>query len=326
MSQLTHRFPLVLAVVAGLLLAAAAALPARAAADPFQVGLAVNGDLNAQQARSVGARVARLAVPLGASAESLDATVAAYSAQGVALVLMTDYGYGRVPAPQEVRVVGSWARRFGTRLAGIELGNETFSAHARGPGSGGPYGRAVAAALDAIQAGDARVPLLVQADDGNTRLETAVRDMFAAAPELRDRGANVGWTLHPYGTEAVTRMDRLIAQVERQGGAVSGRQPVWITEWGLATDGGRRLSPHNYGWNPAMSFGEAAGVLRDTVEGLHGRYGDRLRAFLYYQREDQARPGATSDREGYFGVLRKGGGDKGPLTAEFRRLTAAYPG
>lgn len=308
----------------------AAALPDAAAATRFQIGVAGNRHPDVGQTKSLGVSIVRLPAAADASPDSLEAPVAAFEAQGIRPVLLAEYGWDRDPTVPEARNVGTWARRFGTRIAGIEWGNETFSRHARGPSSGGVYGRTVAVALRAVRAGNPRVPLLVQADDGNTGLEDAVRDMFAAAPGLKRRSANIGWTIHPYGTQWMARMDRLISQVTRFGGKVSARHPIWVTEFGLATDDGRTLhasgTPNNYGWNPAMSFGEAAQILRDTVEGMRARYGSRLRTFMYFQREDQAMPGASTEREGYFGLLRKGGGDKGPLTAEFRRLATAYRG
>ena len=46
----------------------------------------------------------------------------------------------------------------------------------------------------------------------------------------------------------------------------------------------------------------------------------RLRLFLVYSAHDLRRPGATNDREAYFGALRNDLTAKGAYTAEVRRL------
>ena len=93
--------------------------------------------------------------------------------------------------------------------------------------------------------------------------------------------------------------------------------PIYVTEWGLATDDGRCLSD-NYGWDRCMTYREAAGTLRDTLGEMRARYGDRLRAVILYQLRDQRRSGDDRDREGYFGALRAEGEPKGAWTRAVR--------
>ena len=60
--------------------------------------------------------------------------------------------------------------------------------------------------------------------------------MFAAVPDLGNRVA--GWTIHPYGPNWATRIDSTVNSTETAG---SPRMPIWVTEWGLASDNGRCL-------------------------------------------------------------------------------------
>jgi hypothetical protein len=161
------------------------------------------------------------------------------------------------------------------------------------------------------------VGLLAQADDANTGSANWVNGMFDAVPDLGTRVA--GWTIHPYGprTKWEPRLDRLVAQTGARGASSS--IPIYVTEWGLASDNGRCLSD-NYGWDPCMSYSAAATALHGTVADMRAKYGARLRAFFLYQGHDQRASGATTEREHYFGALRSDLGDKGGYSAEVRAL------
>ena len=87
-----------------------------------------------------------------------------------------------------------------------------------------------------------------------------------------------------------------------------------MTEWGLASDSGRCLS-ENYGWNPCMSSQQAAEGLRSNVAGMRQMLGSRLAMFILYQVRDQQASGASTEREGYFGILRHADQSKGAYTA-----------
>ncbi len=144
--------------------------------------------------------------------------------------------------------------------------------------------------------------------------------MFKAVPNLA--GMVAGWTVHPYGPEWQGRIDALISQTQADGAPSS--IPIYITEWGLATDNGRCLS-ENYGLNKCMSYQEAGNTLGSTVAAMRARYGSRLHAFYLYQAQDQGPSGTSTNREEYFGALQNDGDSKGPYTAEVQSLLNANP-
>jgi hypothetical protein len=139
--------------------------------------------------------------------------------------------------------------------------------------------------------------------------------MFDAVPDLASRVA--GWTSHPYGPRSnwEPRLSRLASQTAARG--ASSAIPIYITEWGVASDNGRCLSD-NYGWNRCMTYAAAASALRSTVADMRAIYGTRLHAFFVYQGHDQRASGATSQRENYFGALRSNLSDKGAYSAAVR--------
>src|ERR1700680_2266917 len=111
--------------------------------------------------------------------------------------------------------------------------------------------------------------------------------MFRPVPELAQRVA--GWTAHPYGPRANWQplLDRLVGQMRARGAPAS--IPIYITELGIATDNGVCLT-NNFGWNPCMSYREAATALNSTLGAIRARYGERVRAVFLYQAVDQRRP------------------------------------
>ena len=94
-----------------------------------------------------------------------------------------------------------------------------------------------------------------------------------------------------------------------------------MTEYGLSSSDGAALSD-NYGWPANQTYAQAAAALRATVAGMRDdeKIGKRLRLFLVYSAHDLRPPGATDDREAYFGALRHDLTAKGAYTAEVRRL------
>ncbi len=175
-------------------------------------------------------------------------------------------------------------------------------------------------AEEAIKAADPAVGLLAQADDGGSGSAAWVDNMFAAVPDLGQLAA--GWTVHPYGTTWQEKIDELIAATSANG--VPSTIPIYATEWGLATDDGRCLSD-NDGWNPCMTYSEAARTASSVIASMRARYGTRLHAFYFYQAQDQEASGASTNREGCFGILQKDGAAKGAYTTEVESLLAANP-
>jgi hypothetical protein len=296
-----------------------------------------NHRLSAVAADRLGARVARVEFDIGTPAGSLRSTVAALTRRGVRPLLLAGF-HGRVPSEAEARNLGSWAAAYGpggsywrkhrhhrlpVRL--IEFGNETSYRDQYGDTYSDQsykdraelYATRFAQAYRAI--GRRGVGLLAQADDGGTASSVWVTHMFGAVPKLGRMVA--GWTVHPYGPREKwqPKLRRAIAQTAAMGAPAS--VPIDITEYGISSDDGRGLTD-NYGWPSNMSSAAAADALRSTVAGMRadGRIGKRLRLFMVYSAHDLRPPGATNDREAYFGALRHNLAPKGAYTAEVRRL------
>ena len=157
------------------------------------------------------------------------------------------------------------------------------------------------------------VGLLVQAEDGGSEKSVWVDQMFSAVPDLGDRVA--GWTVHPYGPNGVSRIDRMLALLAAK--RASNSIPFFITEWGLASDNGRTLS-NNYGYPTNLTYAQAATVLRDVIAEWKSRYAGRFAQLILYQHADQKASGLHTNREYYFGVLKSDGTAKGEYTTEVR--------
>jgi hypothetical protein len=93
---------------------------------------------------------------------------------------------------------------------------------------------------------------------------------------------------------------------------------------GLSTDNGRCLDD-NFGFNPCMTYAEAATTLHATIEAMRSRYGSRLRAIYIFQARDQDPTGTSTSREVYFGALQSNMAPKGAFTEEVKSLLATYP-
>jgi hypothetical protein len=302
----------------------------------FEAGVVSGSDVvnEARYVQSLHAQVVRVEFDIWQPASDLRAAIAAHAANGTRVVLLAGF-HATMPTADQARNLGNWAREFGpggTFWAGrsdgrlavreIEFGNETSYGYQYGDNwqSASYAARAREYALrfrdaqQAIQAASPQVGLLAQADDANMG-STWVNSMFDAVPDLASRVA--GWTIHPYGprTSWEPRIDRLISQTAARG--ASSAIPIYVTEWGLATDNGRCLSD-NYHWDPCMTYAAAASALHSTVADMRAKYGARLHAFFLYQGRDQTASGADSQREHYFGALRSDLSDKGAYSAEVR--------
>jgi hypothetical protein len=296
-----------------------------------------NHRLSAIAAGKLGARVVRVEFDIGTPAASLRSTVAALTQRGARPLLLAGFR-GRVPTAAEARNVGSWAAEFGpggsywakhrrhrlpVRL--IEFGNETSYRDQYGDTYSDQsfkdraelYATRFAQAHRAI--GKRRVGLLAQADDGGTASSVWVTHMFSAVPKLGRLVA--GWTVHPYGPRAKWRpkLRRLVAQTAAAGAPAT--VPIDVTEYGISSSDGGALTD-NYGWPANLTYTQAAEALRVTVAGMRAdaKIAKRLRLFLVYSAHDLRRPGATNDREAYFGALRHDLSAKGAYTDEVRRL------
>ena len=115
-------------------------------------------------------------------------------------------------------------------------------------------------------------------------------------------------------------MDNALAQVASHGAPST--IPIFVTEYGIATDNGRCLSD-NYGWDKCMTYDAAGTALSSTVAAMRARYGSRLAAMYLYQAHDQKSSGSSGSREGYFGGLTLDGTAKGGYTAAMKSLLSA---
>ena len=115
--------------------------------------------------------------------------------------------------------------------------------------------------------GNHRVGLLAISDDSGS--STWADNMYDAVPDLTSRVA--GWIEHPYGPDYRSKTNNLLAGVAPHGG---GKLPLFITEYGIATDNSRCLND-NYGWprcsrrptsrRPTTSVGRSGAFARPTA-------------------------------------------------------------
>ena len=305
--------------------------------DPTRYVVGVNTGRNTvrgpRAAASLGARLVRIEWEIGTPPERLDGVVAAYWKRGVRIQPLAGF-YGRVPSSAEAMSLRAWALRFGPGgsfwksrkrplpITRIEFGNETSYGHQYGDSAGDTsyaerartYG---ARGLEAARSlGGTGVGLLVQADDGGSNRTTWVDEMLGAAPELNTLAR--GWVVHPYGPLGFERIRRMLASLVSHGMPIASIR-VFITEWGLSSDNGRELSD-NYGYAPNMTFPQAAETLRGAMSLWFAEFGDQIAEVILYQDYEHRLPGASTDREHYFGLLRMDGSDKGAYTAEARNL------
>ncbi|HXR28147.1 MAG TPA: hypothetical protein VN772_01115 [Solirubrobacteraceae bacterium] len=292
----------------------------------------------------LGAHTARLEFEIGSPVSQLAPVVEAYARAGIRPLLLAGFT-GRVPSTAEAQNLATWAAAFGpggsfwrgktfppgTAVTDIEFGNETNNPYQYGSQSetwweepafilrAEEYARRLRDAQEAIARAEPGVGLLAIGDEygGHTTWDEA---MFRAVPDLGQRVA--GWTVHPYGPKWWTEIDNEIANTQAHG--APSNIPIYVTEWGVSSDNGRCLSD-NYGWNPCMTYQEAAEALSSTVAAMHSRYGSRLRALYVYQASDLRPSGASSDRENYFGALQSDRAPKGAYTVEVQSLLATYP-
>lgn len=321
--------------------------PAETGSGPFEMGV-VMGSAELYElpfAEELGAHTARVEFDVADPVSELEPVVEAYAKAGIRPLLLANFT-GRIPSYAEAENVAKWAVAFGpggtfwkgrslpadAAVTDIEFGNETnnpyqFSATLPYEWQNSSeyleraeeYARRLAAAHEAVVRSGADVGLLGIADQ-YSGYTTWVAAMFKAEPNLGTMVA--GWTVHPYGPEWHIAMDNMIADTAAHGASSS--IPIYVTEWGLSSDNGRCLE-NNMGWNPCMTYSEAATDLASTVSAMRARYGSRLRGFYLFQARDQKATGTSTNREGYFGALQSDQASKGAYTTEVESLLAENP-
>jgi len=282
----------------------------------------------------LGAKIVRISMPIGTAASAWESIVAKYASLGVRVAPLAEF-YGRIPTPAEAQNLAGWARAYGpggsywaTHPGGnlawqtIEFGNETSYGYQYGDSAGTPsyqaraqtYAVRLKEAVEAIDATPNKVGVLAVADDPSGNW---MNGMFQAVPNL---GSYVsGWVTHPYGTYGKTKLLGVLSQTAAHG--APSNIPIDITEWGLSTDNGVCVY-ENYGYNPCMSYAEAAEQLKKSVAEIKSIAGSRLGLFMLYQVRDQQAAGASNDREAYFGLLQHEDQSKGPYTTAAQELLA----
>lgn len=289
----------------------------------------------ANDAALLRAKNIRLGVSIQTSTSTLDSYFDRYWAKGISVMLLAEFE-GRVPTSSESRSVAAWASRYGaggsywtgkanpTPTRWIEFGNETAYTYQFSDNSAWTYAQRAkdyaARVREARQAMDAQgsvargVGLLAQSDPN----PAWTANMFAGVPEVASYVA--GWTMHPYGPPNVIRdkMDSAMANLAGQGAEVTASKPMFITEYGIASDNGRTLQS-NYGWPRNLTYAQAADSYRAAESTMRGTYGNRLRLLIIYCGRDQKSPGTTDYQEHYFGSLTNNnwgmvGAPKGEIT------------
>jgi hypothetical protein len=313
----------------------------------FQVGLVSNSAyaMELPVLQSLGAKTARLEFDIKTPASDLASFMDTYAKAGIRPLLLAGFA-GRVPTADEARNVASWAKAYGpggtfwqgksypanTAVTAIEFGNESSQAYQYSSiSSNGSwattstyasiaqgYATAFKTAAQAVSAANANVGLLAIADvPGNW--SSWMDNIYKAVPNFASYVS--GWTMHPYGPSSrwQPNMDQTLSILAAHGAPAN--LPIYITEYGIATDGGRCLDD-NYGWDKCMTYDAAASALSSTVGAMRARYGSRLAAMYLYQANDQRASGTTSGREYYFGSLTQSNGAKGAYTATVKSLLA----
>ncbi len=296
---------------------------------------------DAENCRRVGAKVGRVHWDISTSPSSMDSMVATFANKGIKVQLLAGF-YGRLPTVQEAQNLRTWALRYGPggsfwqgrsdghlAVTRIEFGNETSYPYQFGEtGNWWTLSSYTTRARNyALRAKDAAlalqgtgVGLLVQAEDAGSATSTWIDNMVAAVPDLASYTA--GWTIHPYGPNGFARIDRMLSYLAARG--MSSAIPFYITEWGLASDNGRTLS-NNYGYATNMTYADAAATIRDVFARWRSSYGSRLAQAIIYHSADLALPGASTDREMYFGIFKKDATEKGAYTTELRAQVGSTP-
>ncbi len=286
----------------------------------------------------LGAHTARMEFAIDTPASQIAPIAEAYARDGIRPLLLASFD-GTIPSSAEAKNLGTWAAEVGpggsawkgktfpagTAVTSIEFGNETSYSYQYSNDSASGYAtRAQEYAIrfkeaqESIQAVDPSVGLLAQGDPGNAPGTSWMDNMFKAVPNLGQLVA--GWTVHPYGPNWQSIVNEVVSSAKADGAPSS--IPLEVTEWGLSTDNGRCLES-NYGFNPCMTYQEAATTLESTVAAMRTDYGSRLATVYLYEAHDLKATGTSTEREAYFGALQSNEAPKGAYTTTVESLLSA---
>jgi hypothetical protein len=304
---------------------------------PFEMGVVAGSALTYELPfiHKLGAHTARMEFAINTPASQLAPAIEVYAQEGIRPLLLATFD-GTIPSSAEAQNLGTWAAEFGpggsfwkgkavpaeTAVTSIEFGNETSYSYQYSDDSASGYAtRAQNYAIRfkeaqaSIQAAGSSVGLLAQGDPGNAPGTSWMDNMFKAVPNLGSLVA--GWTVHPYGPNWQSIMDKVVSSAQADGAPSS--IPLDVTEWGLSTDNGRCLDS-NYGFNPCMTYQEASTTLESTIAAMRARYGSRLASVYLYEAHDLKATGTSTEREAYFGALQSNEGSKGTYTTTVESL------
>jgi len=304
----------------------------------FEPGLNDNGDpeMDIAGALKLGGRVVRVGFSYRHTASEAESLIERYAAAGLRVLPLIVFD-GTMPSSEQARALGEWAALYGpggsfwngkgypskVAITEIEFGNENSYEYQYSNNSTAAieeraelYGIRFKEAAEAIRAVNPHVFLLAQGDSGNDG-STWLSSMFKAVPNLASYVG--GWTIHPYTTNWRERLETLVSETAEHGAPSS--IPIDITEWGLSTDNGKCVT-ENYGWNPCMTYSEAAATLKQTVAEMRTLLAGRLHLFMLFQIFDQEPAGSSENREGYFGALQNNLEPKGAYTEAVAQLMA----
>ncbi|HEY1688522.1 MAG TPA: hypothetical protein VGF95_06600 [Solirubrobacteraceae bacterium] len=305
---------------------------------PIELGL-VPASMSSSEPEAIGqlgARTVRMEFEIDEPAYKLAPVVEEYAKQGIRIMPLAGFE-GTLPTVAEAQNLASWATTFGpggsfwqgksyspsVAITNIEFGNETSFYYQYKSNSDAAmaeraqtYALRFQSAYEAIHEVNPGVSLLAQGDEGNAG-PAWVENMFKAVPDL---GQIVGgWTIHPYGPTWQPRIEELIAQTQAAGAPSS--VPIYLTEWGIASDNGRCLA-ENYGWNPCMTYSEAASALTSSIASMRTVFGGRVRGLYLYQAHDLAPSEGSENFSYYFGARQYDGAPKGAYTTAVEDLFA----
>jgi hypothetical protein len=303
------------------------------------VALAANADWGTAAAissyGSLGAGEIRVEVPASADPADADPYFDDFATAGLRPFVLIGYD-GSWPSTSDVRrICGGVAAMYGpggsanlpdaSAVRHIEFGNESSYSYW---GTGihtqpETYAQLLTVCAQAVQAANPNVGVLAIADDPTgqnwvSRVNARVRaDLGVGVDALI-----AGWTAHAYGpTPALGPTDRADIVLDRALDAtayIGSGAPIFITEYGFSTDDGATLSD-NYQWPVNMTYAQAATALSGMA--AHFKASDpRVQQLFVYQTRDLRSPGASTDREHYFGLLKVDGSDKPSLTNAYRAL------
>jgi hypothetical protein len=321
---------------------------APAAPTGFMMGLvagpAVAWETQFTKGANLHPKAVRIGFDIGASASSIESSVAALAAQGSQALLVASFS-GTIPSTGQAQNLASWAHDFGPggtfwqgrsdgnlAMRYIEFGNETNESYQFGGVSSGPsytsraqnYALRTKDAQEAIDSssGNPSVGLIIQGDNGGCGCSQWVDGMFSAVPDLTQRIA--GWTIHPYGPKARYGpiLDQAVKDTAKHGDTTL---PFFLTEYGISTDNGRCLDS-NYNWPTCLTYQQAADDLHGAIADMRATYGSRIAAMYIYSQRDNSPTGTSGGRESYFGAVQSNGAPKGAWTTEIQNDLNAYRG